>query len=294
MTEKKISIKERTAAKRSRARGSKRQNDALASASMMPLMRCSHDPNACPASGSIVALFSEAEKHPCIVCGRVLRIRGRITRSGQRLGRVPSHRRADFEQRAEARARVDRLGCRFDQAEKTARESLSRRALARAANAAQRARAIAERLPNNQTIQRRLDRLNHRVLVARTKAEAARSTMPKHPKSILREIVNASAIDIGAVEPDTWIDHLSAVLPKRTVIPIARELATRWIRLGLLALLRRAAPKTWDDLERRGFAGDRSVLAFIREFPGLELMRIPDHAYDASIASAFVEQDVPF
>jgi hypothetical protein len=261
---------------------------------MVPLMRCSHDPNACPASGSIVALFSDADVHACIVCGRALRIRGRLIKNGQRLGRVPSHRRADFEQRAEARARVDRLTCRFDQAEKTARESLSRRALARAAKAAQRARAIAERLPNNQAIQRRLDRLNHRVLVAQTKAETARSTMPKDPKRILREIVNASAIDIGAVEPDGWIDHISAALPDRMIIPIAREPSTSWIRLGLVALLRRAAPKTWDDLERRGFAGDRSVLAFIREFPGLELMRIPDHAYNASIAAAFVEQDIPF
>jgi hypothetical protein len=118
--------------------------------------------------------------------------------------------------------------------------------------------------------------------------------MPKDPKRILREIVDASAIDIGAVEPDGWIDHISAILSPRTIIPIAREPSTSWIRLGLVALLRRAAPKTWDDLERRGFAGDRSVLAFIREFPGLELMRIPDHAYDASTATAFVEQDIPF
>ena len=28
------------------------------------------------------------------------------------------------------------------------------------------------------------------------------------------------------------------------------NLSTSWIRLGLVALLRRAAPKTWDDLER--------------------------------------------
>jgi hypothetical protein len=80
--------------------------------------------------------------------------------------------------------------------------------------------------------------------------------------------VNASAIDIGAIQPDGWFDHISAALPERTIIPIAKEPLTGWIRLGLVVLLRRAAAKAWDDFEGRGFAGERSVMAFIRGAPG--------------------------
>src|SRR5688572_26544655 len=201
MTEKRISIKERTAPRRSRAQRSKGQNQTrMSAASMMPLMRCSHDPNACPASGSIVALFSEAENHACIVCGRALRIRGRLTKSGQRLGRVPSHRRADFEVRQEQRARIQRLRCKFDQAEKAAREALRRRAPNRAERSILRARALAELLPASEQTNHRLHQLDSRVFRVHAKREKARAGMPKDPKRLLRILVEASAIDIGAVE----------------------------------------------------------------------------------------------
>lgn len=293
MKGKKISIKGRSNEKRARVRKSKGQS-SQPHTSMVPLLRCSVDPNACPASGSIVALFSEAEIDACIVCGRAIRIRGRASKNDQRLGRVPSHRRADFEAREEGRTKTQRLRCKLDQAEKAAREALRRRAPKRAAKSILRARAIAERLPQSEQLQQRLHRLDNRVFVAHAKKQQARASMPKDPKRILHELVNASAIDVGAVEPDGWIDHVGAALPECAVIPIAREPSTSWIRLGLVALIRRAAPKSWMDLERRGFAGDRSLLAFIREFPGLEQLRLPDHAYDADAANALLNEDIPF
>jgi hypothetical protein len=111
---------------------------------------------------------------------------------------------------------------------------------------------------------------------------------------VLRAIVDASSFDVFAVEPNGWIEHLSAALPERTLAPIAKQPSTSWIRLGLVALLRRAAPRSWDDLERRPFAGQRSVMAFIREFPGLEQMRLPDRAYDSSAAAELIDSDIPF
>jgi hypothetical protein len=296
-------IKKRVNAKRSalpNKSSSKRQTKSTSErGGMVPLLRCSIDAQSCPASGSIVAVYSSDERHACIVCGRFVRVRAKYyPRKGQHLGRIPTHRHAQEDAERKQRDKEARLRCRLDRAESTARDALSRRALQKAAKASRRARSIAERLPTDRGIEQRLNRLDARVLAKRAKAQLARSAMPRDAKRILRSIVDASGFDVSAVEPDGWIDHLSGVLPERMVVSIAKQPSTRWIGLGLAALLRRSKPKTWDDLERRGFAGDRSVMAFIREFPGLELLRIPDNAYDDSVTTSLLESnhfgDVPF
>jgi hypothetical protein len=256
------------------------------------------DSESCPASGSIVAILSSDERHACIICGRTVRVRAKHYRNrGQYLGRIPTHRRADEETKKKAREKETRLRCRLERAEDAARDALSRRAVVTAARATKRARAIAERLPNSERINERLNRLDARVLARQAKAQLARFAMPKDPKRILRELIDASGFDITAVEPDGWIDHLASVLPERMIIPIAKQPSTRWIRAGLETLLRWAKPKSWDDLERRGFAGDQSLMGFIREFPGLFLLRIPDRAYDDIVSAQALEAnyaDIPF
>jgi hypothetical protein len=147
-------------------------------------------------------------------------------------------------------------------------------------------------LPGDEQIGRRLDRIGARVVAAQTKAMLSRTTMPKAPKRIVSKILEASALDLGAVEPDGWIEHLSAAVPQRVLVRIAKQPSTRWLRIGLPVLIRRASPKRWDDLEREPFAGQRSVMTFIREFPGLELLRLPDQAYEASALTAL--EEVPF
>jgi hypothetical protein len=244
--------------------------------SFLPLMRCSRDVNACPTSGSIVMVFPGVEAHTCIVCGRTLRIRGQRDRSGQLLGRIPSHRRADFEERDRARARTQRIRQRFDQAEKAAREALARGAWNRAGQAILRARAIGGELPGEPQIERRLHSLDNRLLGAHANADRARSAMPKNPRRLLRAIVQASGVDLTAVKRTGWVEHLSTVLPKQKIASLGDQLGASWVQQGIVELLREAAPRNWKDLERRRFAGHRSVMAFIRKYPGLEGLRLPE------------------
>lgn len=278
---------------------SKRASETQGRGQMVPLLRCVADSRSCPASGSIVAIYSNDERHECMVCGHSVRVRAKYyPGKGQYLGRIPTHRNAQEEADRKQREKEARLRCRLERAESTAREALSRRAIQKAARASKLARSIAERLPAHRRVEQRLDRLEARVLARRAKAELAKNAMPKDAKKILRAIVDASGFDVTAVEPDGWIDHLLGVLPERMVVPIAKQPSTNWIKLGLEALIRRSKPKTWEDLERRGFAGDRSMMAFVREFPGLFLLRIPDRAYDDSVTAQLLESnhygDVPF
>lgn len=295
---KRVNARKKTISDRSSAKRSTRAT-ADRAGGMIPLMRCSVDAQACPAAGSIVAIFSSDERHDCIVCGRSVRVRAKYyPGKGQYLGRVPTHRHAQEDAERGRREKEARLRCRLERAESTARDALSRRAIQKATRSAQRARAIAERLPVQRSVQQRLDRLEARVLAGRAKAQLARNAMPKDAKKILRAIIDASGFDVTAVEPDGWIDHISSVLPERNVVPIAKQPSTNWIRLGLEALIRHSKPKTWDDLERRGFAGDRSLMGFVREFPGLFLLRIPDRAYEDSVTAHLLASDhygdVPF
>lgn len=290
-------VNAKTAIPSKRSRPQQQTKVANLSGRMTPLLRCSIDANSCAASGSIVAIYSNDERHSCIVCGRLVRVRAKYyPRKGQYLGRIPTHRNAQEEAERKASEKNARLRCRLDRAEGTARDALSRRTLQKAATATKRARAIAERLPRDPRIEQRLNRLDARVLARRTKAQLARTEMPRDAKRILGEIVDASGFDVSAVEPDGWIEHITPVLPQRAVIAIAKQPSTRWIMLGLTALLRRSRPKSWDDLESRSFAGERSLMAFIREFPGLGLLRIPDRAYDDIVTALESNQydDIPF
>jgi hypothetical protein len=64
-------------------------------------------------------------------------------------------------------------------------------------------------------------------------------------------------------------------LPKETIAHLGDQLGTSWLEQGIVEVLREAAPRTWNDLERRPFAGHRSVMAFLRKYPGLEGLRLP-------------------
>src|SRR5262245_61990281 len=138
------------AARKATIRDRKRERRGRVASSqpaMVPLIRCSRDPRACPASGTVVALLDRAERYECVICGRVLRFRRVECVEGQVVARVPMHRRADFARLEESRARDARLKCKLEQAESGARDAIARRAPARASRALQRAWKIAEQLP---------------------------------------------------------------------------------------------------------------------------------------------------
>lgn len=250
-----------------------------------PMLRCSRDPRACPISASIVAVRSEYTESNCVVCGRPLRLRGKPDpQSGQMLARVPSHHRADNAEEP----KTERLRAAFSQHEKAARAALARRSAKRASQALRRAWSVAERLPGGpenfaiggEIVSRRLTRLDQKLREVKT---ALASAMPRNPRRLFNALVTASGFDVTAVEPDTFIEHLAGVLPQSAVARIAKQSSRKWIRLGIEAVLRWARPRKWDDLERPGFAGDRSVMSFLREFPGLEYLRIPDQAYETTM-----------
>jgi hypothetical protein len=123
-----------------------------------------------------------------------------------------------------------------------------------------------------------------RACVTQRAGEARRrlAAVPSDPGRVLTQILEASGIDIGAVEPDTFFELLTTYLPRDQLEPIANLPPRRLVRAGIERLIRYARIKTWDDLERRPFAGKESLLWVLRQFPGLEGMRLPDRAYDAS------------
>lgn len=265
---------------------------------MLALHRASREPESCPASGQIVALDlrrAEApgvETGPCPVCGRALTVRGKQNRAGEWVGRVPSHRPKglrDIERAAEARGRAR---CRADEAERRARARI-RSDACRVAPIAQRARRRAGELPEPER-SRRMGRVDVvEATAARACARRKVSDMPRDPARLLRALASASNLDLGAVEPDTFLEYLSGVLPARAIERMTREPVRRHVRLGIEAVLRFARPKTWVDLEQKSFAGQHSVLAVLRAFPGLEGLRLPERGYEALAEAAWAEE-VPF
>jgi hypothetical protein len=145
----------------------------------------------------------------------------------------------------------------------------------RAASAILRARSLAEQLPEQPQVQRRLHELDNRLLGAHAKAEEMRSSMPTDPRRLLRTILEASNVDLGAVRRLGWVEHASSVLPKQTIAHLGDQLGASWLEHGIVEVLREAAPQSWKDLEKRPFAGHRSVMAFLRKYPGLEGLRLP-------------------
>jgi hypothetical protein len=151
----------------------------------------------------------------------------------------------------------------------------------RAASAILRARSLAEQLPEQTQIQRRLHELDNRLLGAHATAEEMRSSMPADPRRLLRAILQASNVDLGAVRRVGWVEHASSALPKQTIAHLGDQLGTSWLEQGIVEVLREAAPRTWQDLEKQPFAGHRSVIAFLRKYPGLDGLRLPAQTHRA-------------
>lgn len=249
----------------------------------MKLAPFPEDPRTCPASGTVVHLSSPRTSAQCRVCGRRLELR---LKPAGRIARWPTHDRLDGEI-------IATQSCRVEQAIALARDAVRRNASS-APRAVARAIRLAERAPPSGARARRLSDLSTRVTRSKERARLDRAAaMPRDPARIVRALADASELDLGAIEPDTWLEYLATYIPSASLEKLARERSTSWVRLGLEALVRRARPRSWDDLERRSFGGQESVLAVVRHFPGLESIRLPDRAYEAMAGRAELDE-VPF
>lgn len=261
------------------------------------------DPLACPAGGRVVRLDAERTREPCPVCGRLVQVHGRYDRRARAfLGVMPKHKRADIQAQVagarKAGAELGRARCEAVHAARTAKQVAKRRACG-AAPAFRRAEVAVQRLPPVER-PRRIEQLTlqasraDRACVSKRHADAQRklAEVPSDPRALLNKIFAASGdtggggFDVGAVEPDTFFEYLTNYLPQERLERIANVPAQRMVRAGLEALIAFAKPKTWDDLERRPFGGQESLMAVVRVFPGLEGLRLPDAAYALSADAA--------
>lgn len=259
---------------------------------MRPQFRCSPDPSACIASGSIAILETgEESEAPCPVCGRPLRVRGRFdVRSARTLARLPNHRRADSTAAGLTRRQAEKLLVAAAIAERKARAASARRSRQAGALVTRAIEAVGK-LPRTASRDRRLQVLHKRA------AKVARWSAPKPPRGAGKtaiELMHASGIDPSAVEPGEveWLEHIATVLDAPTVKRLRRVRPTKRVYAGIVEMLKRARPKTWADLEDRHFAGQLSFNAFLRAFPGLESVRLPPEAIDAQVDR--YTDEVPF
>lgn len=260
---------------------------------MRPQFRCALSPTACPSSGSVVVVdIDDAGEVPCMVCGRPLQVRGRLHReSGLYLAKLPEHR-------APGQATARRAAAELHKATKLAavREYRARQAMKRRSRGAQQALKLAieavTALPSSATRDRRLTVLYRRA------AKVARQQAPRPPRGAARQLAaleDASRLDVSSAhevdpgwdrqaETGAWVEHLEAVLSKAALRRLRRTPPTRQVKAGLLELLRQLRATSWDDFEGRTFAGQESWLTFVRQYPGLERLRLPDEAYAAAAA----------
>jgi hypothetical protein len=258
---------------------------------MRPQFRCALNPAACPSSGSVVVVDADdQDEAPCMVCGSPLRIRPRLHRpSGRFLAKLPEHRAPDH-------AGERRTAAQLQRATKIAavREYKARQAFKKRGRSARRALQLAidavTALPPSSTRDRRLTVLYKRA--ARIVSDEA----PKPPRGAARQLAaleDASGLDVSSThevdpgwdrqaETGSWVEHLEKVLSKAALRRVRRTPPTRQIKAGLLELLRQLRATSWDDFGGRRFVGQESWLAFVREYPGLERLRLPDEAYAAA------------
>lgn len=258
-----------------------------------PLQRCALDPRACAASGHFVAVAATTRVIDCPTCGRRLRVSPRPLRgSDEMAARIPSHR--DPTAAAEERA-TRRSVCEGREAVKQARAGARRGAVRIVRSAAARVARMKPPATNAQIRKLRasLAQAEHERWKRRALA------FPHDPRRIVRALLEASAIDAGAIEPDKFWEHIAGVLPQGVALRLTKLRPTEIVGEGLVALVRSARPRSWRDLEEKSFAGQRSLLDFAREFEGLESLHLPDHVIDALSAEDFdarelEDSDIPF
>ena len=244
--------------------------------------RCTLDSDACPASGNVVVLDSPSESEvECPVCARPsVRLRTREDPDNyQTLGRFPKHKRWDRQQRRkltkiEVKADVQRRAAlkklealKRGRGTATAAIGALKRAIDRYVALDLGAEGLADRDAKLQTLYAAL-------------SEATREQAPKTPGRQLREIEHASGLDLDAVEPQDFVEHLSAALSARKLAEIKRKRPQNQVRAGVLATIAKARARIWSDLESKPIVGQQGALEFLREFPGLEDLRLPSEAYD--------------
>jgi hypothetical protein len=245
--------------------------------------RCDPRPDACPASRSVVVLDRECESTDCPVCRRRLKVCARRDGpSGEMIAIMPAHKRRDLEAARQAARQLAALEARHRKALKRARVAWSKRRSWRSAADSMRAiYAAASALPVS-------PRRNAWLARAwRERQPFEQEPAPRAAGAIIRELEAASNIDLGAVEPDNWPEHVSAVNAK-LARQLEREPPFKRIPKGLRAIIAKARPRTLLELENEPFRGSMSVLEWAREFPGLENLRLPDAAYQSPNA------DIPF
>lgn len=81
------------------------------------------------------------------------------------------------------------------------------------------------------------------------KPEKHWDVLPRSRAEVVEAIADASGIDLGAVEPDRFLDHISAYLPEKKLKELRRLPAKQIVKEGMKAVIAESGAKTWGDVQ---------------------------------------------